>query len=338
MTSKYRSPSNIALVKYWGKHGVQLPANPSISFTLSNSHTETSLSLEEGSGLDFRFEGEPRPDFHPKLETFFERIGGMFPFLAGKKIIIDSTNSFPHSSGIASSASAMSALAMCLVDIESQLTGASQESLQSKASEAARLGSGSACRSVFGGFTLWGMCEHLSAGNDNYAVPLNDIHPDFLQLQDTILLVDKGAKEVSSTVGHGLMNGHPFAQSRFEQAKSNIARLLEVLKTGDFHRLADIMEQEALSLHAMMMTSLTPYILFRPATIEVITRIMQRRKQGHDISFTLDAGANVHMVYPKTYEAQAMDFLKSELLDFCADAAYICDEVGTGPQKLDAIS
>lgn len=332
---KWQSPSNIALVKYWGKHGVQLPANPSISFSLSESRSETSVTIcPRGGGerFRFRFEGESKPSFMPKIEQFFERVTHLFPFIEDHSFEIDSMNTFPHSSGIASSASSMSALAICLCDIESQIEGRPID--MQKASIAARLGSGSACRSVFGGFALWGDTPDFERSNDEFAVRVPEVHSDFMTLQDSILLIDEGVKPVSSTVGHGLMVGHSFAQSRFEQARANIARILPVLKTGDFMTLADIVEQEALSLHAMMMTSDTPYILFRPGTIEVISRIMDRRRTGEPISFTLDAGANVHVIYPETYVDKAQQFIEEELLVFCANGQYICDKVGTGPQTV----
>jgi len=247
--AEWSSPSNIALVKYWGKHGVQLPANPSISFTLSESRTKTTLSWSPRGDewILLRLDGESKPSFLPKVQTFFERVAHLFPWLKDFSLSIETSNTFPHSSGIASSASAMSALAMCLIDWESQRTGAAMSSLMHKASEAARLGSGSACRSVYGGFTLWGACDDVANSSDKYAVPLVDINDNFKELQDVILLVDKGEKEVSSTVGHGLMVNHPFADRRFDQARSNITRLLAVLKEGEFDDLALIMEQEALS-------------------------------------------------------------------------------------------
>ena len=334
---KWRSPSNIALVKYWGKHGVQLPANPSISFTLSRSYTETEIQVlpKTSKWIDFRFEGESKPEFLPKLETFFNRIGEQIPTLKDHSFKIASSNSFPHSSGIASSASAMSALALCLCDWQSQSSGQSDADWKKKASQVARLGSGSAARSVFGGYTLWGKTDHLVSSDDHFASPLDGVHANFLDLQDTILLIDEGVKSVSSTVGHGLMEGHAFSEQRFVQAEQHIGRMLSILRSGDFNALAELMESEALTLHAMMMTSETPYILVKPGTIEVISRIMERRKQGEPITFTLDAGANVHMIYPKSYVDKALDFIESDLLEYCANGSYICDEVGSGPQRME---
>src|SRR5690606_12059923 len=129
----WQSPSNIALVEYWGKRGVQLPANPSISFTLDHCHTQTWLTLSDKVALDreFSFEvifdGQPKPEFEPKIATFFNRIKAYLPFLEAFHFKIETSNSFPHSSGIASSASGMSALALCLMSVEAQALGGMDE-------------------------------------------------------------------------------------------------------------------------------------------------------------------------------------------------------------------
>ena len=117
-----RSPSNIAIVKYWGKHGNQLPNNPSISFTLNNCYTETKVIYSKSENpneieMDFYFEGKENQAFKNKIEKFLQANKEHFTFLNGLHLNIESHNSFPHSSGIASSASSMSALILCLLEI-----------------------------------------------------------------------------------------------------------------------------------------------------------------------------------------------------------------------------
>lgn len=333
-TYHWKSPSNIALVKYWGKHGVQLPANPSISFSLDACCTQTKLRLgaQREERISFQFEGESKPSFLPKLDTYVERISSHLPWLAEHSLDIDSSNTFPHSSGIASSASGMSALSLCLAEADADRKGTELD--LGLASELARLGSGSACRSVYGGYTTWGASEHIEGSSDERAIPLTDIHPSFMDLRDTILLIDSGKKEVSSTVGHGLMHGHPFAEARFEQARGHIAKLKDILLSGDFEALATLIEREALTLHAMMMSSDPHFMLFKPGSISVIEKVLSLRKSGDPISFTLDAGANVHLIYPSDYEQKAMEIISHELVDYCEKGAYICDRVGKGPECL----
>ena len=145
----WKAPSNIALVKYWGKKMNQIPANPSISFTLDACATTTTLSFEKLSesltdfSFDFFFEGMPKEDFKPKIETFLKRIEKYVPFLGSYHFSIETSNSFPHSSGIASSASGMAALALCLMTIEKEINPAIEDGyFYEKASFLARLGIG----------------------------------------------------------------------------------------------------------------------------------------------------------------------------------------------------
>ena len=160
----WSAPSNIALVKYWGKkdNGEQIPANPSISFTLNNCKTITSVEVsKKGEAQDFSFdllfEGQPKEDFKPKIQKFLERIEKFCPYLKEYHFTIDTKNTFPHSSGIASSASGMAALAMNIMSLEKAINPAiSDDYFYAKASFLARLGSGSACRSVKGEVVAWG--------------------------------------------------------------------------------------------------------------------------------------------------------------------------------------
>jgi len=335
---KYSSPSNIALVKYWGKRPVQLPANPSISFTLEHCKTVTELQFERASNFSFsvKVDGTSNSTFDSKIERFFKLIQDYLPFIASYKFQIETSNTFPHSSGIASSASGMSALALCLCRLEQQLDSeiTDAEQLQ-KASFIARIGSGSACRSVYGGVVAWGQADSITNSSDHYGVQVTPVHSVFEDFQDTILLVDKGKKAISSSKGHELMNNHPYATARFDQANANIYNLMDVIKTGELARFIQIVESEALSLHAMMMTSNPGFMLFKPNTVEIIQRVGNiRESTGLNLCVTLDAGANVHLLYPKNEKEKVMGLIKSELVGFCENGQYICDEVGRGPKVL----
>ena len=334
---EWSAPSNIALVKYWGKKEHQIPANPSLSFTLNQCKTITSLAYAKknagGISFDLLFEGQPKEDFKPKIRKFFERIQKYLPFVNDYHFTIDTQNTFPHSSGIASSASGMAALAINLMSIEKLLNPAmSEEHFFQKASFLARLGSGSACRSIKGQVVVWGQHAEIQNSSDLFGVSFpHKIHPIFENYQDTILLVDKGEKQVSSTIGHDLMNGHPFAERRFSQAHENLSKLKMVLENGDLKKFIDIVESEALTLHAMMMTSLPYFILMKPNTLEIINKIWAFRNDTQiPICFTLDAGANVHVLYPENVSEKALEFIKRELVGYCQNSQYICDSVGSG--------
>jgi len=336
----YSAPSNIALVKYWGKYPVQLPANPSISFTLNKCKTETVLDIKRldkpssSFNLEVLVDDKINENFKPKILNFFQRIEPYFGFLKDYHFSIKTHNTFPHSSGIASSASGFAALATCLVKFEQELAGKTHINY-SKASFIARLGSGSAARSISGPMMVWGKHQEVKHSSDETAVVFDDIHEVYKDYQDIILLVDRGQKQVSSSVGHDLMNKHPFAKSRFQQAKNHLSEILTVLNHGDLDRFIEITESEALSLHAMMMSSQPYYILMKPQTLQVIEHIWAFRKtSGLPVSFTLDAGANVHVLFPKAHRTKVLEFINTQLIGFCQNEHYICDNIGQGIKPL----
>ncbi|SHF94333.1 diphosphomevalonate decarboxylase [Flavobacterium fluvii] len=345
---QWSSPSNIALVKYWGKKDSQIPANPSVSFTLNNcktitklafakKHTSSALSVTDTFSFDLLFEGKPKEDFKPKIQQFFERVLVYLPFLKDYHFTIDTQNTFPHSSGIASSASGMAALAMNLMSLEKALNPEMTEDyFYHKASFLARLGSGSACRSVKGKMVVWGNHDNIQGSSDLFGVEFpNVVHENFKNFQDTILLVDKGEKQVSSSVGHNLMNGHPFAERRFEQAHENLDKLINVFESGNLEEFITIVESEALTLHSMMMTSIPYFILMKPNTLEIINAIWKYRNETKTpVCFTLDAGANVHVLYPENVKESVLQFIKNELVGYCQNGQYLCDEIGDGSQLL----
>ena len=335
---EWSAPSNIALVKYWGKKENQIPANPSISFTLNHCKTITKLDFTKKANnnefsFDLLFEGKPKEDFKPKIQKFFERIEVYCPFLKEYHFTINTQNTFPHSSGIASSASGMAALAMNIMSLEKVLNPSiTEEYFYQKASFLARLGSGSACRSIKGNVVVWGNHSEIVGSSNLFGVEFSTIiHHNFKNYQDTILLVDKGEKQVSSTVGHDLMHNHPYANRRFEQAHENLSKIKNVLEVGNVEEFIKIVESEALTLHAMMMTSMPYFILMKPNTLEIINKIWKFRNENNiPVCFTLDAGANVHVLYPENNKEIILQFIKDELVGYCQNGQYICDEIGFG--------
>ena len=332
----WQSPSNIALVKYWGKRGKQLPQNPSISFTLSECRSETFVTFEKADRFGFRFffEGKENPAFGAKIEKFLLENQAFFPFINQLHLKVESCNTFPHSSGIASSASSMSAFVMCLLDIENQIV--SQQFDFQKASYFSRLASGSAARSVYPKMALWGATPCFEGSSDEYAVPLeNDIHPVFKTYRDSILIVSGETKSVSSRAGHGLMEGNPYALARYARANENIKNLLVALKSGDLDTFINITESEALQLHALMMCSNPSFILMKPNTLCIIEAVRNFRNETQiPLCFTLDAGPNVHLLYPESEAEKVENFIKSELITYCNQGRWIADHVGDGPKKL----
>jgi diphosphomevalonate decarboxylase len=327
--SEWQSPSNIALVKYWGKKLDQIPMNPSLSLTLSNCYSKTRVSYQSEISL--------KHDFNFKLLIFFNRIKHYCPYLMNLKLIIESNNSFPHSSGIASSASFYSALSLSIMDIEKHLNPKIENDFFfKKASFLSRLGSGSACRSIMGPISFWGSSKLFKESNDLYAIKYpNEINIVFKGINDTVLLVDKGKKEVSSSLGHDLMNGHSFSNDRIKQAHFNLEQIKNALETGNYDLFIKIVEMEALSLHAMMMTSNPYFILMKPNTLQIINEVWKyRKKYNSRICFTLDAGANIHLLYPQIEYDEIQNFISSNLVDYCENGEFINDKIGVGPNKL----
>ncbi|MDX8571996.1 diphosphomevalonate decarboxylase [Elizabethkingia sp. HX QKY] len=327
-------PSNIALIKYWGKYENQIPANPSISYTLN--HCRTNTTMEFLAGEDFSVQtflaGNEEQKFAEKIEKYFKNIEQYLPWILKGKYVIRTENTFPHSSGIASSASGFGAIAKCLMQLDAIFSGnTSEEESLKKASFLARLGSGSACRSLYNGLVVWGNTKEVEGSSDLYAVqyPNDEIHPVFKNFNDWVLLIHEGEKSVSSTVGHGLMNTNPYAERRFQEAHENFAKLKNILKTGDLEGFIKLTEHEALTLHAMMMMSDPAFILMKTGTLEVINKIWDfRRITGLPLFFTLDAGANVHLLFPNDIESDKIKiFIQQELLPFTQKGGVVKDEM-----------
>jgi len=325
-----RFPSNIALVKYWGKKGNQLPCNPSISLTLSQAFTEIELvgkkKSEDATNIKYLFENQENKAFCERIVRYAESQPEFQTLLREYSLEFSSKNSFPHSAGIASSASAFATIAAVLLKAaQPQLT---EEIFKRENSRLARLGSGSACRSIYGEFALWGEISSISNSSDEFAVPLTDIHPNFQQFHDSILIVEDEPKKVSSSVGHALMNEHPYATARFEDARKHTSELISILKNGDYEAFISLVEREALSLHAMMMTSNDYYLLVKPQTIAIINKIFAFRDATKlPVCFTLEAGPNIHLLYP--------DFIKEKVNTFVQNLSnelknVIFDQAGEG--------
>ncbi len=283
------------------------------------------------------FEGQPKESFRPKIQKYFERIQELCPYVLDYHFTIDTKNTFPHSSGIASSASGMAALSANVMALEKLVNpNETEDYYLQKASLLSRLGSGSACRSIKGNIVVWGETESIENSSDLFGVDfLYEVNSVFENYQDTILLVDKGEKQVSSTVGHELMHNHPFAERRFQQAHENIAKLKEILKSGNLTEFIALVESEALTLHSMMMTSMPYFILMKPNTLEIINQIWKFRETTNvPVCFTLDAGANVHVLYPNKYKEEVQKFIADELAKYCQNNQFIHDEMGFGAIEL----
>jgi len=337
--ASYQAPSNIALVKYWGKRHLQIPENTSISFTLKNCISKSKiicLDKQENNPITVFFENKINEKFVPKIQKMFSAVQDFLPWINDFSYEIHTENTFPHSSGIASSASSMCALASCLADIDEQINPKSNHQKCYLISELARIGSGSACRSVFPNIAIWGKHSNIADSSDHYAIDANEyLHDNFKNYCDTILIVTNKEKSVSSTAGHDLMKTNPYNKVRFTTANVNCVLLLNALKSGDYEPFISITEREALTLHALMMTSQPSFMLFEAETIQIIKKIIDFRNETKlPVCFTLDAGPNVHLLYPNAIKDKVENFIHSSLLQHCFQQKVIHDEMGNGIEKI----
>jgi len=326
--------------------------NPSVSMTLSNCFTETEITFsfdEAISNLDsgsiiksFHCEGleaELQESFKARLENYLHSIIDLCPYLKHMQIDVKSRNSFPHSAGIASSASAMAAFALSLTRIEKEIFPADNslkttEQFTQRASILSRIASGSACRSVYGDYAIWGELKNPKGSND-FALPINDVHESFKELADSILIVDSGTKDVSSSAGHSLMNTHPFNEVRFAQAKDNAKDIYHAMKAGDWDSFGEILELEALTLHGLMMSSSPSFVLLKPNSLKIIELVREFRSNTKvPLYFTIDAGPNIHLIYPLSHKVVIEEFINKKLKAYCENNMVIFDLIGSGPKEL----
>ena len=339
-STTWESPANIAIVKYWGKKGFQIPANPSVSFTLNKCKTITSITSEprkknhKDISFEYFFENKKIDSFNKKIEQYLRRVTSSIPLLSQQHLIIHSHNTFPHSTGMASSASSMSALALCLLDLQCSLQGKmlTEKDFMCQASLLSRIGSGSACRSLYPYVSLWGQC---SEGSDTYAIPVRDIHETFKTYRDSVLIVSMREKSTPSRTGHRSMETHPYKEQRYKLATERAILALACLKEGNETTLGEILEQEALELHALAATATPTTIYMEPNTLKIIKHIRQfRQDTGTPLYFSLDAGTNIHLLYPDRIKSIVQKYIDHDLKCLLQPPYTIHDQVGTGPRKI----
>lgn len=325
------APSNIAFVKYWGARDLAraLPVNPSISMTLSSCVTRTTAELlpagvpgarDEVLLVDDDGRAAPAPEaFARRALAHVERLRAW----AGRseKLRVATRNSFPAAAGIASSASGFAALTLAVVRAFGREPSA--EELSSLARES---GSGSAARSVLGGYVEWpaGDIETLTEAQA-HAVPLAPAsHWD---LADVVALVETGPKAVSSLGGHELAPTSPYFERRLTLLPGRLERVRRAIRERDFDLLAPVLEEEAIDLHLIAMSSSPPVFYWAPGTLEVLAAVRELRAEGVAAACTMDAGANVHVICPVGHEPAVAERIAA----LSSVHGVIRDRVGSGP-------
>ncbi len=315
------SHPNIAFIKYWGNRDntLRIPTNGSISMNLASLETRTIVETSSQIQFDCLTLNGRR-----ETGTALERVQEFMNLLrniSGKsdRVHIISENNFPLSAGIASSASAFAALAAA----GSKAFGL--ELSEKELSILARRGSGSASRSIPGGFVE---CHAGKKDTDSFAESLAPA--DHWELWDCIAVVTDLPKKTGSTEGHLLAGTSPLQIARVQDAPRRLNSCRNAILQKDFEALADIIELDSNMMHAVMMTSQPPLMYWSPKSLELMLEISQWRKKGIPAAYTLDAGPNVHVICTKEYAAQ----ICSRLEKFPGVSLVLSSGVGSGVQIL----
>lgn len=294
LTATARAYSNIAFIKYWGNRdaGLRLPANGSISMNLAGLETVTTVQFEPGLRAD-----ELSLDGQPAAGAALERVSrhlDLLRALAGVNLRarVTSRNTFPTGTGIASSASAFSALTVAAAAALGLALGERQ------LTTLARQGSGSASRSVPGGFVEW-----YAADTDAESYAESIAPPEHWDLVDLVAIVSREHKAVGSTGGHALAATSPLQSARVADTPRRLDVCRRAIFERDFAAFAEIIEQDALMMHGVMMTSAPPLVYWQPPTLALIDAVQRWRAGGLPVAFTIDAGPNVHVITTSAHAA-----------------------------------
>ncbi len=281
---------NIALIKYWGNrdNDLRLPANGNISMNLDGLFTRSTVTFSASSGTD-SLRISDNPVTGPSLERvslFLDLVRQMAGINECAEVV--SENNFPIGTGIASSASAFSALALA----SSEAAGITLT--ERELSRLARRGSGSASRSIPGGFVEWYMGE---TDLDSYAESIAP--PEHWDLVDCVAVVSTEHKKTGSIAGHPLAPTSPLQAARVADAPRRLDLCGKALMKRDFDALSAIVELDSNIMHAVMMTSNPGLFYWKPASIRVMESVREWRKDGLQVMYTVDAGPNIHVISPR---------------------------------------
>jgi len=288
---------NIAFIKYWGNRDniLRLPVNGSISMNLEGLSTRTTVTFRSSMSSDrLVING------HELSGKGWDRVSYVLDIIRGVANIHDraevvTENNFPSGAGIASSASAFAALALA------GSKAAGLDLSESELSRLARRGSGSASRSIPGGFVEW---QAGTSDEDSYAFSIAG--PNHWNLVDCVAIVSASHKKTGSTEGHAIAPTSPLQEARVADAPRRLGLCREAILNRDFGSFASIVELDSDMMHSVMMTSHPALYYWKPASIHVMSAVRQWRWEGIPVCYTVDAGPNVHVICPET-EAHIVD-------------------------------
>lgn len=299
MQATAKAHTNIALIKYWGKRNEDLilPTNSSLSVTLDGFYTKTSVRFEEDAENDVFYLNDEKVTGEPytRVTEYLDLVRSMSD-QPHRFAVVDSLNTVPTAAGFASSASGFAALA-----------AASTKALNLDMNEVAlskltRQGSGSACRSIYGGFVEWEMGE-ADDGSDSYAIPVAP--QEHWDIRVAAVVVTAKEKEIKSRVGmKRTVDTSVFYQGWLDSLPADLMDIKAGIQARDFEKVGAIAEANCLKMHATTLGANPPFTYWQDSTMAVMQTVQQMRKDGIAAYFTIDAGPNVKVLYlPEQEEA-----------------------------------
>ena len=295
------SCSNIAFIKYWGNRDNvrRVPLNDSLSMNLSNATTTTTVEFDERLNEDEVVIGDQdaKEAARARVVAHLDRVRALAKIET--KARVESRNTFPTGTGIASSASGFAALSLAATH------AAGLELTERQLTMLARQASGSACRSIPAGF-----CEWITSidPNDSYAVSIAP--PEHWDLHDVIAIVNTEEKKVGSTEGHAAAGTSRFLSERLNALPNRLHRVRRAIFAKDLALLGPAIEEEAIELHFVAMTSRPAIFYWSPGMVRVVQAVQGWRAEGLAVYFTLDAGPNVHLICEGKDAAQVADLAR----------------------------
>lgn len=316
------APANIAFIKYWGKKDeiLRLPENGSISMNVSNLLTITTIEFDDSLKKDIVvFNGKEQSVENNRALKHIERIRKIAGITSKVKIVTE--NNFPTSTGLSSSASGFAALTFAAT------TAAGLNLSEKELSILARQGSGSACRSIPDGFVEW-----LDGGTSETSYATSLYKPDYWDIVDVVAIVSTEKKDVATSVGQKLATSSPFFDVRRAHMKDKIMRIKKLMKEKNFVSFGELIEAEALEMHAIMLTSIPSLIYWLPGTIRVMKAVKKWREEGLQVYFTINTGQDVHLICQKKDAKKVSDLalqisdVKKTIINTPAKGAHLIKE------------
>ncbi len=292
------APSNIAFTKYWGKKDevLRLPENGSISMCLSHLLTTTTVEFSPNYAKDeitINGEGESKAE---RIIKHLDQVRKLANIEQKAKVV--SNNNFPSGTGLSSSASGFAALTLAATK------AAGLDLSEKDLSVLARQGSGSACRSIPSGFVEW---LDGDTSDTSYATQL--FPPDYWAIADVVAVVNEGKKEVPTSKGMQSTHSSPFLEVRLGRMKEKNAKVKKLIAEKNFKELGELVEQEALELHTIMLTQTPPLIYWTPGTLRIMKLTSHWRNEGIPVYFTINTGQDIHLIC----EAENVEKVRAKL-------------------------